>query len=444
MKKIVMGLVVLVGVFVLWSGIPKNVIEKIPVVEKKLKVKEELFFKSDELISEPIEEGGIAKQIEVNIGVDVNITKENNVTLTVNIKESNSTYDYVWKENENIVGLGKVLTKAYDKGEHLLTVEVLGAGEVIGADEVKITAWDYLKIEKMYHYGENEFNVFEKKIYDHHHWLLLLEHPVYAKTTYLYNEAGKVLEEKYEAFNDDNRSYTLLYTYDEEENLLSMERLDIDENIVESIFYDENGEVIVLAPKEKKELSASENYIDNSIKTYNEKNQLIKRESNSDDYKFLETMKYKDEKLVLKERFTDSGHYIFKYEHNKDGKTTLRKSTKRDNDSNTVWMNSVKTEYNKDGRVIKQERKNVYKDEVQTHVVQHWSYKNEKVVEHEIEALEGICPCTSDVIKEKTVYIYNSEGELLQKQYQSQKENEEELQKEETSMKVVRTYTNIL
>ena len=443
MKKIIVGLVVLLGVFVLWEDMSKQD-RPSPYLEEKIQVSEEIVFKSDEFIDEPQKEIVVEKVLLVDIGKDINITRENNVTLTV-LLDDNGSYDYIWKEDENIIGLGKVLTKAYGKGEHLVKLEVLDAGELVGEDEVKITAWDYLKIEKMYRVEENEFNIFEKKIYDHHNWLLLLEHPVYAKTMYLYNEGGKVLEERYEAFEDDNRSYTLLYTYDDDNHILSMERLDIDENIIESLLYDENGEVIVLSSEEKKELSSSEDYfVDNSVKTYNKQNQLIKREVDSDGYKFLETMKYKEGKLVLKERFTESGHYVFKYQYNENGKVTLRKSTKTDNESRTVWMNSVKTEYSKDGEMLKQERKNIYKDEVQTHVVQHWSYKNKKIVEHKIEALEGVCPCTSDIVKEKTVYIYDRDGKLLKKQYQSQKENEEELQKEKTSMKIVRIYTNIL
>jgi len=474
MKRIILGLIVLVGLFVLWNNSAEEIVT-FDKREKRIQEKEETFFKEDEFIYEPLEEIVLMQKPHVDAGLDVNITKENNVTLTV-ILDNNGSYDYVWKENENIVGVGRSLTKAYDTGEHLLKVEVLNAGEVVAEDDVKVTAWDYLKIERMYLSEDHELDIYEKDVYDHHNWLLLSEYIDYDKTIYFYNESGKILEQKYENFDDINQSYTLLYTYDEENNLLSMERLDKEENIIESIFYDENGNEIIL-PSEEKELleEYGDEYVDKSIKSYNKEGKLIRRELNDDGYKFIETMKYKGDKLVFRERFDGSRYYIYEYGYNENGQRILRRSTTKDKKGNTVWMRSTETEYSKEDKVFKEltrsfskyedntylstisieytkegnrlkyERKNMYNEEVVLHLLQGWKYdEEERVIEKNTEALEGVCPSSFDVIKEKRVYIYDKEGNLLKEQHQSQKVNEESLQKEETSMKIVTSYMNTL
>ena len=137
---------ILLSLFAVWNSINEEEIVTVQViVQKEKKVEVATLFQKN--LNEVIETPSIVKieKIVVNIGGDRNTTKETNLTLEANLTNHNEDYHYIWKEEGNIIGTGQVLTKTYSKGLHLVEVEVFTGDNLVGKDELLVTAWDYVK-----------------------------------------------------------------------------------------------------------------------------------------------------------------------------------------------------------------------------------------------------------------------------------------------------------
>lgn len=378
---------------------------------------------------------------------EINTTMKTEIGLKSEVDENGTNYKYIWKENENIIGFGCNLKKAFPLGEHNLTCQILdeSSGLIIAKESINVTAWRYTKEEHYYfdkstdryHLGETKFFNYLKQ--------LVLTFSDYYKKEFSYNEYGKVVEERYENFDNAEYSYTITNSYDGE-NLLSMEQTDDEGNILESHIYDEEGKEIVQEIYEES-LNAEEyepisNQIQKEpIKAYNKDGNLTHMESVNGQY--IKNMKYENGRLTYNETIYPKGKNSATLQYDEDGREIYREYLRLDTEGNIRVRDIVTKAYNGEGKLIRKERKLSIKEIMLQHTLEKWSYKDGKKLSSEIEAFVGVCPCTADIVKEKSTYHYDKNGSLLSSDYKYQREGDNEFKKSK-ECKIVKSYSNSL
>jgi hypothetical protein len=71
------------------------------------------------------------------------VLQENRVLLTAKVKDSNSSYGYLWKEGDKVLGNSNLLKTRFSNGEHNVTVEVSSKNGEKSKAMVTVKAWRY-------------------------------------------------------------------------------------------------------------------------------------------------------------------------------------------------------------------------------------------------------------------------------------------------------------
>jgi hypothetical protein len=431
LKWIVILIVVILGIGFFCKG------EEMIIDSPSSPMKEINSFKREILVTKEHLKSSVPQSKKVDIGKDINITIETNLTMEPKMDSFKEGYNYIWKENGSIIGTGKYLTKSFSLGEHHIELEVYSNGSLIGRDEKLVVAWLYLKVENYYYSDKlDEYELYSREFFDHLKHLVLKVTP-YSRVEYTYNEYGKVIEEIFESFNNINFNYIITYEYDED-RLVSMVTVNDDGKVIESHRYDED-EVEIVEPISDKE-EKREDKQDKYKKIYNEDGNISRIVSH--DGKYVINITYKDGKQVFTERIYPNGKNTIA-KHYENNLLISYDSRSEDKEGNLRTRNLFYYTYNEKGEKIKKEMKQYIKEELVQHVVEKWHYKNGKVVLDEQEALIGVCPCSNNVVKSKSIYEYDKNGTELSYQYWYQKEGDSEM-KRNREPKEVRSYTNIL
>jgi hypothetical protein len=375
---------------------------------------------------------------EVDIGEDVNITIETNLTIEPKMLFSKDEYHYIWKENGSIVGTGKRFVKSFSLGEHYIELEVFDADRLVGKDKKLVVAWLYLKEETYYDNNDNEYALYSTQFFDYLK-RLVLEFTSYNRREFTYNEYGKVIEEKYESFINPRDNTTLTYEYDGNQ-LLSKVMVNDEGEVIESHRYDEEGKEIVEPQEEEKKQKIETQ--SKSKKFYNEDGNLTRLVSLNGKY-IINYAYNKNGQVVFTERIHPKGRSTTTKHYRDDGLLISYDSRSEDNKGNQRYQHVFLYIYNDKGERVKKETKQYRKEELVQHIVTQWHYKNGKMVLEEEEALMGVCPCSMDVVKSKRVYEYDQNGTERSSKYWYQKEGDNEMKKSK-DRKMVRSYTNVL
>ena len=219
-----------------------------------------------------------------------------------------------------------------------------------------------------------------------------------------------------------------------------MEKTDDEGNILESHIYDEDGkEIVQEVYKENKPIS---NHIKwKPIRVYNKDGNLTHMESANGQY--VKNMEYKNGRLTYNETIYPKGKNSTTLRYNKDGREIYREYLRLDREGNVRGRDTKTSKYDDSGNLIKKERKYSLKETIIQHTLEKWSYKNGKKLSYETEAFVGTCPCTIDIIKDKSTYHYDKNGTLLSYDYKYQREGDSEFRESKNS-KIVKSYTNSL
>ena len=439
MKKITLIVFALLGIFIIWNTPNDEKTVSIQIEEKEKKVEVATLFETDlnkTIVFSPVE------KIIVDIGKDRNTTKETNLTLEANLTNYNEEYHYIWKEKNIIVGTGKVLTKSYTKGKHLLNVEVFLGASLVGEDEVLVTAWDYVKIEMFFKFEkeEGEMKLSSTKILNHLNQLLLSSWGS-SKTLYKYTDFNKILEKNFEYFKEPKRNTTTFYYYDSDHNLSSIEEFNYEGTLVSTKKYDKSGNEIVKESKEKSR------YVETRMKykkVRNEDGNLTHVSWTSGDVEHIRNMQYDNGKMVFMEYLYGQRKNTVKYDYNDNGQVTLRKSSRFDEEGVKSSENIWKMVYNDIGDVVQKEFIQSYGDIVASHRIETFNYEDGLLKSSENNALVGICPCSSDEIQQKVEYRYDENNNKIGEKHTSKKKDKARLEQDAKNRKTVRTYTNEL
>ena len=434
-RLIVLALIVLVG-GILFFLISQEEQIKLPV-QKKIVVPN-----SVEMTEGILEETIQGKQRATFYTTrEINTTMKTEIGLQSEVDENETNYKYIWKENNNIIGFGRNLKKAFSLGEHNLSCQTLDerGGLIETTESINVIAWRYIKEEHYYFdTSTDKYKLGETKFFNYLKQLVFTFTDYYQKE-FSYNEYGKIVEQRYENFDNSEYSYVITNSYDGEK-LLSMEKTDNEGNIIESHTYDEVGEEIKEIDKKKEPLSNHTQK--NTIKVYNKDGNVTHMESANGQY--MRNMKY-DEKgrLTYKETIYPKGKNSMTKRYNKNGKEIYREYLRLDKEGNVRGRDILTKEYDNDGNLIKEERKYSLKEILVQHTLEKWSYKDGRKLSYETEAFVGTCPCTIDMVKQKYIYHYDKNGTLLSSDYKYQREGDSEFRESKKS-KIVKSYSNSL
>jgi len=382
--------------------------------------------------------------ISINIGDDKNTTIKTPIELKAEINSTGIDYKYIWRENNKTLGEGLTITKSFELGEHLISFVALDEqNNIVGEDRLQVTAWRYKKIQRYYFDSNKEEYVLYNTIIYNHLNQLVMELTNYDIKEVIYNQNGQKTKEHYENFNNPEWDYTINYSYDGDK-MLAMERIDGEGNVIDTHIYDEEGKEIVddidsseyeTAPKEEAVISKA------PIIRYNEDGNITHIESA--DSRYIKNYKYRDGRIIYQETIYLGGKNTISYQYDENGRELQREYIRYDENGEKKNQDTINKEYNEDGKIVKKER--IYttsQDNVLQHTIEKWKYENKKLKLHETKALVGVCPCSADIVEERTTYQYDKDGSQ-KSLYEYKKENDSEFQKRKDG-KEITSYTNTL
>jgi len=380
------------------------------------------------------------KLFTIEISSDVNTTRDHETTLTVKVKNANNidACNFFWYEEGELIGSGSTLEHSFLKGEHFITIEARdGEGHESNAT-TNITAWDYKKVEILHfnaNYGDLEYK--ELEIYDHKGRYLLMDDGTFSKRANVYDEEDNRVEHKVIYYDYPRESRQWLYTFDDNHHQLSSKSINIltGSTLYYNVkTYDEEGN-ITSSKSGNDEDDLYDDYVESDNDPYEDEYQ----EYNST-YKA-----HKEDKSILNE----AGLVTYE-ERNYTYMKTIEEYSYDDNNSLTQQKSTMITEeinhditiyhYNENQEISSIEQ--IYKtgEEITCHYKNTSTYNedgNEATKEQEI--LDGICPEYIDDNSFKT-YTYDDKGRVNNIISSVEKESDNS----QTTLKVIKSYTNDL
>jgi len=439
-KIFIILIVLLLGVFVYYKSQEKHSIQKIdtPQQQKSFTPKPK-----DIIVEKKVQN---KKEKTIYISREINTTIKTQIILKSNFDKNSKEYNYIWKKGKNIIGVGKdTIQRSFSLGEHNISCQIFDDNSLISQENIRVIAWKYIK-EESYYFSTytDKYELGGTRFFDYLN-RLILDFTNYDKKTYIYNDNNQIVEKRYEYFNFPDENYIITYVYDGNKTI-SMEKVNNNGDIIESHIYDEEGNEIEQEYNSQEEDIPEETPKNDTIKKepikiYNKDGNLTHIETVNGLYQ--KNLKYENGRVVYQETIYPNGRNSKSIKYDSKGRDIYIEYQYRDKEDNIRGKDIIKKEYDKEGNLIKKERKYSKKGEVIQHTIEQWSYKNGKKLLHRMEALVGVCPCTANLVKEETIYHYDKDGNLTSSDYKYQKKDDDKFIKSKDNKKV-RTYTNEL
>jgi hypothetical protein len=414
----------------------KKIYEQPTVIEK---IKQKILTEQSEVFSTKKENNiSEVKIFTVETKADVNTTRDYETTLTANVKNANNqdACNFFWYEDEELISMGSTLEHSFTKGEHTITVMAKdGEGHESNAT-IHLTAWDYEKEETLHFnatYGDLEYK--EVNIYDHKGRYIVMDDGIYSNRKYTYDEDDNRIERTTIYYDFPNQSRKWISTYDENHNQLTNKGINLLTGrtlYYNEKTYDEEGN-ITSSKSGNNEDELHEDYINNS-------------ENEDNYYEYSSThVAHKDNKYIENDAgqiiYTETNYVEMKiideYSYDNNGTMTQQVSTMITND--TKYDISIYN-YDKEQNVNSSEQ--IYKtgDEVTCHYKTTSTYTDEGMINTvKQETLDGICTEEVDEDSYKK-YSYDEDGAINNVTSSLEKESDES----QTTLKVIKSYTNDL
>ena len=379
------------------------------------------------------------KIFTVETTAEVNTTRDNEITLTAKVKNSNNAEacNFLWYEEEKFIGMGSTLERSFPKGEHILTVIAKDSEGHESNATVTLTAWDYKKIETLHFsadYGVLEYR--EVDIYDHKGRFIVMDDGSFAKRSYVYDEDNNQIERSVIYYDYPRESNKYLYTFDENHNKLTTEVINIYTN--KTLYYNiktynEDGNV-TSSKSGKNEDELHDDYINYDNNYYGD----VYYEYNSTH------IAHKDDKTIL-----DDNDNIIYQERNYDYMKTIEEYSYDDNNSMTQYIYTTISEENREEININNYDENrnitsteqIYKvnEEVTCHYKTISTYNEDGTKSTEKkETLDGICS-EYGVYDSFKKFSYDKDGRVNNVVSSLEKESDGH-----TTLKIIKSYTNDL
>ena len=403
-------------------------------IEKRLNIHNN----SKNEIDEPLQEKILGKVFFVEISGELNTTKETLITLDAVVKnvENLEAFNYWWYEDKELIEIGSTLEKAFDKGQHNITLVVRdGNGTEVNSMEV-VNAYDYESITSLHYdayYGGLLYK--ERSVFNHKGQYVLYDDGVYMKEILTYDEKGDtLLERAKEYYKNPERNRKTKFIYDDKGNRLVIQTFD-SEGISTSYIlyvYDDNSSLIDM----KFGINADD--IDN-YDVPNDDEEMITYDPSSyiEEQIPEDVVRLNDEgKVVYEERYYGVYEKVsttMTYDENSNLIHSETKSNSPYDEGTTI------IDYDEKGNEINRESKYKMEDGSSCHYSTKRTFRNSNQIESQVSTLlGGECPQIDEI---KRLYRYNEEGEVIGIKATI---DGEELSEAHSTLEVIKEYTNEL
>ncbi len=368
----------------------------------------------------------------VSIGVDRNISRDNNETFVAQVNHANNieSCNYFWKQDGKKVNFGKTVELEFSKGEHTVLVNVICGDQEANAS-VTINAWDYYMVTREHfdaYYGEVIY--VEREIQNHLHQYLLMDDGTYMKERFFYNEMHQTERVETSYYNHPEQDTITYFTYTLD-GLKSSEKIYNAENKLISIdkyTYDNDGILTSLLSGTNEEdlVEQIEEYSEDET-TYKD-SEVIYAEENS-----KSRIEVNDEGLVTYEEYNSgSTKMIDELRYDEESKIVEEKSSYISKNRTRIF----KTTYNKEGNIINRESKLSFENFIGCEYRTEYTYNKNGDIKTKVDILlGGECPYINEV---KRVYSYDKSGNV--KSIHADLDNGEEMGY--ATLKISKVYTN--
>jgi hypothetical protein len=372
------------------------------------------------------------KEFFVEIKGDLNTTKETVITLTAVVKNAQKldACNYWWYDNKKLIDMGATLEKAFEKGEHNITLVVRDANTEETNTSVMLGSYNYKSITSLHfdpYYGDLKYT--ERVVYNHKGQYVLYDNGTYSKEFLTYNDDGRMVKRAMEYYLNPTENRKTIFTYDDEGNRLVSQTFNsegISTNYVLRV-YDENSSVIDMkfgTDAEDAEKTVVIDYgeivydsviyteikVPEDVVELNDNGQVVYEENYYGDTKVVSKMTYDEKnKLVKSHRINDSSY---------DVSTTIM-------------------EYDEKGNPINTEKKYEVKGQSSCHYSSASTFTDAGQVASSVSLLlGGNCTYIDEV---KRVYKYDAEGRVSNVKSST---DDEDMTNAHTTLEVIKEYIN--
>ena len=438
-RLLILPIILAVTVFSLYhkasGGMDINIKNK-GKVELKIEKGLNIHNNSKNEIDENLQEKIMGRAFLVEISGELNITKENPITLNAEVKNIDNleAFNYWWYENKELLEIGPTLEKAFDKGQHNITLVVRDGNGTEVNSSVVVNAYNYKSITTFHYdayYGGLLYR--ERRVINHKGQYVLYDDGRYSKELRTYDDKrGVLLERAIEYYDNAENNRKTKFTYDESGNRLVEQTFD-NEGISSSYLvyvYDENSTLIDM------KYGTSEEDIEND-------------EEGDDEVTTDDLSSYIEEKIpedVIK--LNDNGKVIYEaFYYGKDDKVITTMTYNEDNqlihserESKSPYDKGITIiDYDEKGNEINKEMKYQLEGEALCHYRTKNTFTDSNQIRSQVSTfLGGDCPYLDEI---KRFYHYNEEGEVIDIKAII---DGEELSEAYSTLEVIKAYTNEL
>jgi hypothetical protein len=384
--------------------------------------------------------------LTVDIGMDINTTRDKEVILTAYVKniEEDEGCNYFWRDGKIFLGIGDSIIVKFKKGKHIISLYAQTTNGVEGNATKVVTAWEYTKEATLYFDEKTgEFTHKRVRTYDYRGNLIQIKGRNFLKT-YVYDKNGQEIEMHYDNYSDIEYSRSSSSEYDENGNMIKNESLDADGKVVWSEIgeYNEENETISYLMGENEEdleeiMEDDEEIIEDELI----EDQEEVEENKEDKYVYDE-----NDNLLQSEYSYGTMTVSSKMTYNEYNQTlTEHQMTK---DVNYTYGTDYIYAYDNDGNIASLEKKEYENGKIVCHYVTSSTYNKKGYVLKEVnKVLSGNCvDYVYDLYVENT---YDKEGNIIDvksKTYTKEnlKEMEDEISEMHRTMKTKKYYSNDL
>ena len=388
-------------------------------------------------INSSVEVNETKEEFSVEIKGDLNSTKETVVTLKAVVKNAQKleACNYWWYENAKLIDMGATLEKAFEKGEHNITLVVRDANGEESNTSVIFSAYNYLSITQLNYdayYGNLLYT--ERIITSHKGAYVVYDDGTHSKELMSYDEDNHLVERIREYYRYPNENRKTVFSYDDKGNRLSVQTFNMEGISVDYRLniYDDNSSLIdmkfgtspddideqpVYSNIEYEEIYDASAYVEvevpKDIVRLNDSGKVVYEEHYYGDMKVVNTMSYNEEnKLIKSER----------------------------NSNSSFETSSIVITFDTEGNAVNTERKYEFKGHSSCHYRTNNTYTSKGEIKTNASVLlGGECPSYIDEVKRE--YTYDDKGSLLKVQAIS---DDGDVDGSFTTLKVIKEYINTL
>ena len=397
----------------------------------------EIYNNSKNEINSSVEVNETKEEFSVEIKGDLNSTKETVIKLRAVVKNAQKleACNYWWYENAKLIDMGATLEKAFEKGEHNITLVVRDANGEESNTSVIFSAYNYLSIRQLNYdayYGNLLYT--ERIITNHKGAYVVYDDGTHSKELMAYDEDNHLVERIREYYRYPNENRKTVFSYDDKGNRLSVQTFNMEGISVDYRLniYDDNSSLIdmkfgtspddideqpVYSNIEYEEIYDASAYVEvevpKDIVRLNDSGKVVYEEHYYGDMKVVNTMSYNEEnKLIKSER----------------------------NSNSSFETSSIVITFDTEGNAVNTERKYEFKGHSSCHYRTNNTYTSKGEIKTNASVLlGGECPSYIDEVKRE--YTYDDKGSLLKVQAIS---DDGDVDGSFTTLKVIKEYINTL